>query len=216
MITENGIKIVECADFSCVKYGENYWFTQKTISEILDMTPQNVTIHLREIYKFKKENEGCSIFPVNKIEGTREMKRNSKHYNLDNLYDIAVRSKRFDEFNKALMRISGENKISLDFKVSPIKERNFKEILDKTLQGIEKFNYQYIISGYRVDFFFPMLELVVEFDEYSHKNKLSVDVERQNAIEKETGYHFIRVDEGKELEGLNLILLFRENCLRIK
>lgn len=213
MIIGNGFEVIECTDFSCVKYVGDYWFTQKTISQIIKTTPQNITLHLREIYKFKNENEGCLIFPINKIEGARVIKRKSKHYNLDNFYDIAVRSKRFEEFNGALTKISQGNKVNFDFKVSPIKERNFKEILEKALKGIEEFHYQYTISGYRVDFFFPRLGLIVEFDEDDHKNKLSADTERQNIIERETSYHFIRVDEGEELEGLNSILLFKESVL---
>lgn len=210
MIIENDFKIFEYPNFNCIKYNNNFWFTQKTMSAIFRTTPQNITVHLKEIYKFKNKDDGFLIFPVNCIEGTRLIKRHVKHYDLANFYNIAVRSQRFEEFDETLTNISQNNKVDFNFKVSPIKERNFKSILEKSLKDIEKFYCQYQILEYRVDFFFPRLKLIVEFDEDDHKKRLSGDIKRQNEIENKTKYQFIRVREGKELDGLNAILRYRE------
>jgi len=203
-------EIVNKPKFNCVKCNDNFWFTQKTISTILQITVPAVNEHLKEIYKFKGAGEGCMVFPIEKTEGSRTIKRQIKHYDLSNFYDITARSKRFDEFNDVLTEISQNDKVNFVVKVSPVKERNFKTMLEKALNGIESFRYQYPVMEYRVDFFFPRLNLIIEFDEDTHKKRLVSDLIRQREIESKTNYQFIRVNEGEELEGLNLLLQYRE------
>ncbi len=211
MVSQNDFHIINGFNFSCMMFNNDYWFTQKTISQILGTTPQNITLHLREIYKFKSKDDGCQIFPVSKKEGSREVKRNSKHYNLETFYDIATRAKRFEEFNEVLSWLKKDSEVSFEFRITPVKERNFKEILDKTLKGVEGFCYQYRVLDYWVDFFFPRLNLIVEFDEIGHKQRANSDEKRQKHIETNTGFRFIRVQEGEELEGLNKILQLSTN-----
>lgn len=211
MTIENGFEIIQCLKFSAIKYAANYWFTQKTISQITKTTVATINAHIVEIFKFKSSNKECLVFPISRIEGSRQITRKCKHYSLATFYDICLRSRRFDEINCVMAEINQKSGISLDIRVSPVKERNFKVILEKSLHGVEEFFCQYVISPYRVDFFFPRLGLIVEFDEDFHKKSIVIDKVRQSSIEKETGYKFIRVREGMELEGLNSILLFRDS-----
>lgn len=88
------------------------------------------------------------------------------------------------------------------------KEKKFKDILEKALKGIENFKYQHEVLDFRVDFFFPDIGLIVEYDEVEHLSNKLEDKERQDKIEKQKRYEFIRVAEGKEIEGLNSILLY--------
>ncbi|AGL02594.1 endonuclease domain-containing protein [Desulfoscipio gibsoniae] len=94
------------------------------------------------------------------------------------------------------------------FRLTPTKERHFKEILRTALCDIEQFECQFYIGNYRVDFYFPRLCLAVEFDEKHHNTSTNkeLDAIRQRKIQESTGCLFIRVPEGKEIEGLNKIL----------
>jgi len=64
---------------------ETIWATQAQIAEIFNVTPQNITLHLHNIY-----NDGeleakatCKDYLQVQIEGGREIKRRVKVYNLD-------------------------------------------------------------------------------------------------------------------------------------
>ncbi len=72
---------------------ESVWLTQKALAQLFDTTPQNITTHLKNIY-----DEGelsldstCKEFLQVQQEGTREVKRNSKFYNLDVIISVGYR-----------------------------------------------------------------------------------------------------------------------------
>lgn len=62
------------------------------------------------------------------------------------------------------------------------------------------------MDKYIVDFYIPQLELVIEYDEKHHKKQIKDDKIRQEYIEEKLGVQFIRVNEGKELQGLNQVI----------
>ncbi len=83
---------------------ETLWLTQKKIAELFETTPQNITLHLKNIYK---ENEltdvaTCKDFLQVQKEGRREVKRKSKYYNLKAITAVGYRvnSHRATEFRK--------------------------------------------------------------------------------------------------------------------
>jgi len=53
-----------------------------------DKTPQNVTMHIRNIYKEEGlfQEATCKDFLQVQIEGDREIKRYAKFYNLDDIH----------------------------------------------------------------------------------------------------------------------------------
>ena len=59
--------------------------------------------------------------------------------------------------------------------------------------------WQYTIyvdnNMYKLDFFIPDYNLVIEYDEKAHKYRKSKDARRQKLIEKNYGYKFLRVQE---------------------
>ena len=60
---------------------ETLWLTQKKIAELFETTPQNITLHLKNIYK---ENEltdvaTCKDFLQVQKEGNREVERKRKY-----------------------------------------------------------------------------------------------------------------------------------------
>lgn len=72
---------------------ETVWLTQKVMSELFDTTPQNITIHLKNIFESGElqENATCKeILQVQK-EGNRQVSRNQKFYNLDAIISVGYR-----------------------------------------------------------------------------------------------------------------------------
>ncbi len=69
------------------------WLTQKSIGELFNTTRNNITMHLQEIYKtFELEEDSTSKdFLLVQKEGSREVKRNTKYYNLDVVISVGYR-----------------------------------------------------------------------------------------------------------------------------
>ncbi|MCK9491324.1 MAG: virulence RhuM family protein [Sulfurimonas sp.] len=72
---------------------ETLWLTQKKMAELFDTTPQNITLHLKNIYdeQEQSENTTCKEFLQVQKEGSREVKRQSKHYNLKAITAVGYR-----------------------------------------------------------------------------------------------------------------------------
>lgn len=72
---------------------ETIWATQAQIAQLFDVTPQNITLHLRNIYKDKELNESatCKESLQVQIEGNRRIERNIKLYNLDAVIAVGYR-----------------------------------------------------------------------------------------------------------------------------
>lgn len=191
--------------FDYIYHDAEFWFSQLNMSKILGIQSHTVNWHLKEIEKAKSLFK-IKQFPIKQMEGSRLISRTINHYPLECLFDVAMRSNRLSSFNKAITEIEKTFTVDLDFEVRPIKERNFKEILDKSLQGILEFKYQHQVSKYIIDFYFPELNLCVEYDETHHKHTVEKDVVRETAIKKLLHCDFLRVQEGKELEGLNKLI----------
>ena len=81
---------------------ETVWLTQSQIAELLQTTPQNITLHLKNIYAEEEldMNSTCKDFLQVQFENTRKVKRTTKHYNLDAIISIGyrVKSKRATQF----------------------------------------------------------------------------------------------------------------------
>lgn len=57
---------------------ENIWLPQKRMAELFDCTPDNISLHLKNIYKEKEldQNATAEEFSVVQKEGNREVTRN--------------------------------------------------------------------------------------------------------------------------------------------
>lgn len=192
-------------NFKFIRYDNEFWFSQKTISEILGVRSHTINWHLKEIERISS-NFKVLKFKITQIEGSREISRNIKHYPLETLFDISMRCNNLDNFNDIIKHLNKKHDVNLDFQVRPIKEKNFKEILEKTLYDIISFEYQYRINSYIIDFYFPEIDLCVEYDEHYHKYQLNKDKLREESIKKSLECDFLRVNEGEELKALNKII----------
>lgn len=74
---------------------ENVWLTKKMIAELFQTTPQNITIHLKNIFDEGelKEDATCKDFLQVQKEGSREVERRQKFYNLDAIISVGYRIK---------------------------------------------------------------------------------------------------------------------------
>lgn len=100
---------------------ETIWLTQKAMGILFDTTPQNITIHLKNIFESSEldEEATCKEYLQVQMEGGREVARKQKMYNLDVI-------------------------ISVGYRVNSTKATQFRIWATKTLK-------EYIIKGFVLD-----------------------------------------------------------------
>lgn len=84
--------------------GETVWLTQAMMAELYQTTPQNITMHLRAIYKEGELDEitTCKEYLQVQQEGNRQVSRSRKLYNLSAILAVGyrVRSHRGTQFRQ--------------------------------------------------------------------------------------------------------------------
>ncbi len=72
---------------------ETVWLTQRSMSVLFDTTPQNITIHLKNIFESAELDElaTCKELLQVQAEGEREVSRMQKFYNLDAIISVGYR-----------------------------------------------------------------------------------------------------------------------------
>jgi hypothetical protein len=97
--TDDGRTRIECRFEN-----ETLWLTQALIAELFDVTPQNVTLHLKTIYEEAELPEAatCKDFLQVRIEGGREVRRTLRYYSLPAILAVGyrVRSARGTQFRQ--------------------------------------------------------------------------------------------------------------------
>jgi len=74
---------------------ETVWLTQRQMAALFNTTPQNITVHIRNIYKEGEllKAATCKDFLQVQIEGGREIRRVAQFYNLDVIISVGYRVK---------------------------------------------------------------------------------------------------------------------------
>lgn len=104
--TEDGRTRIEC------RFAEDtLWLTQALMAELFQVTPQNVTLHLKAIYEEGELDEAatCKEYLQVRSEGGREVRRMLRHYSLPAILAVGyrVRSQRGTLFRQwATARLS--------------------------------------------------------------------------------------------------------------
>lgn len=97
--TEDGRTRVECRFEN-----ETLWLTQAQIAELFEVTPQNVTLHLKAIFSEGElaEASTCKDYLQVRSEGGREVTRTLRHYRLEAILAVGfrVRSRRGTQFRQ--------------------------------------------------------------------------------------------------------------------
>lgn len=73
---------------------ETVWLTQADMADLFQVSPQNITIHLKNIFDEGEllENATCKEFLQVQTEGNREVERVRKFYNLDAIISVGYRT----------------------------------------------------------------------------------------------------------------------------
>lgn len=81
---------------------DTLWITQKAMAELFDVSSQTVTKHLQNIYQEGEllESSTCAKMEQVQLEGSRQVRRVKKFYNLDAIISVGYRvnSKRATQF----------------------------------------------------------------------------------------------------------------------
>src|SRR5690554_2308226 len=72
---------------------ESVWLTQKSMGILFDTSPQNITIHLRNIFESGELEELSTCKEILQVqrEGGRQVSRKQKFYNLDAIISVGYR-----------------------------------------------------------------------------------------------------------------------------
>lgn len=94
----------EGSEISVKLEGNTLWLTQRQLSEVLDTSTDNISLHLKNIYTSGELVEMATTedFSVVQYEGQRAVSRKIKHYNLDAIISVGYRvnSKRGTQFRQ--------------------------------------------------------------------------------------------------------------------
>jgi hypothetical protein len=72
---------------------DSVWLTQRQMGAVFDTTPENILMHLKNIFKDEElpESSATKDFLAVQSEGKRLVERNLKHYNLDAIISVGYR-----------------------------------------------------------------------------------------------------------------------------
>jgi len=89
---------------SCRVADDSVWLTQAAIADLFQTTPQNITLHIGAIYQEGElsEDSTCKEYLQVRQEGSRQVARRLKHYNLKLILAVGyrVRSPRGAQFRQ--------------------------------------------------------------------------------------------------------------------
>lgn len=74
---------------------ETVWLTQKMMADLFQTTVPNINMHLRNVFDDGELMEEATIkdFLIVRVEGSREVRRSQKYYNLDAIISVGYRIK---------------------------------------------------------------------------------------------------------------------------
>lgn len=83
----------EDVSINAVVKDETIWLSQKAMAELFDCSPDNISLHLKNIYSDGELSEKATAedFSVVQQEGKRNVTRNIRFYNLDAIISVGYR-----------------------------------------------------------------------------------------------------------------------------
>jgi hypothetical protein len=175
---------------------ESAWLTQAAMAELFQTSPQNITLHIRHIYKDGELVEGatCKDYLQVQKEGTRGVRRRLKFYNLEMIIAVGyrVRSHRGTQFRQwATQRLNDYLVKGFAMDDERLKEAKtlgtdyFDELLERIrdIRASEKRFYLKIRDIYKLSVDYdPKADQTVEFFKVV-QNKLHWAISGQTAAE---------------------------------
>ena len=187
---------------------EDIWLTQSQLAEIYKTSRENITMHISNIYKDNElpKDSTCKKFLQVQNEGSRSVKRNIDHYNLDMIIalgyrvqsEIAVRfriwaTQRLHEYIQRGFTMDDE-------RLKQGGNRYFKELLQRIrdIRSSERNFYQQVTDIYATSIDYdPRADITKKFFA-TVQNKLHYAVHEHTAAE----LIYDRVDNEKPYVGM--------------
>jgi len=188
---------------------ENVWLTQKMMAELFQTTPQNITIHLKNIFDEGElqKDATCKDFLQVQNEGARKVERKQKFYNLDVIISVGYRIKshiatKFRIWATARLKEYMIKGFTIDSdRLKKLGGGNYwKELLDeiRDIRSSEKVLYRQVLDLYAtaIDYdpqtdeslrFFKIVQNKLHFAAYGHTAAEVI---------------YLRVDSDKPFAGL--------------
>ena len=122
---------------------ETVWLTQAQMAELFGSAPQNITMHIKNIYQEGEllKNSTCKDFLQVAREGNRNVKRSYKCYNLDVIISVGYRVKSIQgtRFRQWALQVLKEHMLK-GFSVNQrlVSHENRLENLDSRVINLEK------------------------------------------------------------------------------
>ncbi len=140
---------------------ETIWATQAQIGSLFDVTPQNITLHINNIYKDKELSKfsTCKESLQVQIEGKRKVERAVLFYNLDMIISVGYRinSKVATEFRKWATTTLREH-ITKGYTINRKQIAKNYDVFMKSVADIQNLLPEHVILDPKT-----ILELVKEF-----------------------------------------------------
>ena len=187
---------------------EDLWLTQNQLAEIFCTTQQNVAQHIANIYKDKEldQNRTNKKFLLVQTEGTRQVKRNIDHYNLDMIIALGYRvqsqvATRFRRWATERLHEYIQKGFAMDDeRLKQGGNRYFRELLQRIrdIRSSERNFYQQVTDIYAT---------AVDYDPRSDKTRMffaTVQNKLHYAVHEQTAAEVIynRVDNEKPFVGM--------------
>lgn len=197
------------------KYRKKKVITAWDIGKIHNKQPRHINTILK--YNIRNFTEGYDYFKISKKEFLEKFQNfqntipnNVKNINLFTATGYLKIVKKFqikhnyEELQKIYRQLDGKDNINM-YTTNIPKEISFKETLFETFKILNiKIIHQFNIDTYRVDFYIPEHNIVIEYDEEHHKNNYSKDKLREKIIKEKINCTFIRCD-AKDTDIKNII-----------
>ncbi len=187
---------------------EDVWVTQKQLAEVYQTTQQNISLHIDNIYNDGElPKEGThKYFLLVQQEGSRQVKREIEHYNLDVIIAIGYRiqstvATRFRRWATERLHEYIQKGFSLDDeRLKNGRNRYFKELLQRIrdIRSSERNFYQQVTDIYATATDYdPRSKITLQFFA-TVQNKLHYAVHEHTAAE----LIYERVDNEKPFVGM--------------
>ena len=158
---------------------ENIWLTQKMMATLYDVGLPTINEHIKKIYADSELEEAATIrnFRIVQTEGSRQVTRDTKHYNLQMIIAVGfkVNSERAVQFRKWVNQIAKDYTIKgwvtayLDFAENmtlrhiPLTMQDWEKRLNSF---IEMFDYGILQDAGKVSAEIAKLHAETEFEKY--------------------------------------------------
>ena len=212
-----GVSVDDQQDSIEMRYeDENIWLTQKMMATLYDVDVRTINEHIKKIYSDSELEEGSTIqnFQMVQTEGSRQVTRDTKHYNLQMIIAVGfkVNSERAVQFRKWVNHIAKDYTIKgwvMDDerlkRGTYLTEKYFDEQLERIreIRASERKFYQKITDIYATAIDYDKNSLTTKRFYASVQNKMYYAVR---------GHNYLNQEEMKQLNRMVTVYLdFAEN-----